>query len=91
MTDIDQPARHRAGDEESCLRAVSRESSSQASSQETQHDSVPVILEEGDLEAASHTTAIIVDFDGKDDASNPKNWTMRYGAAVEYATMLQET
>ncbi|KAK9894053.1 hypothetical protein P389DRAFT_174052 [Cystobasidium minutum MCA 4210] len=78
MAVTDQPARRdNAGDEESCLSAVSRESS-QTTAQDAQQDrSIPVLLEEGDLEAASHTTAIIVDFDGKDDHENPKNWTLR--------------
>jgi hypothetical protein len=35
----------------------------------------PVDLEAGDK--ASLQSAIIVDFDGEDDSSNPRNWSLR--------------
>lgn len=56
--------------------------SSRRSSDATRANEPAVILEEGDLEAASHTTAIIVDFDGKDDPSDPKNWTLRWASPM---------
>lgn len=52
--------------------------SSTSSSSDSQYNQPTLILEEGDLEAASHTTAIVIDFDGKDDPSDPKNWSLRW-------------
>lgn len=74
-------------DEESSLESSQ---SSAAGSESTRNDEPTVILEEGDLEAASHTTATIVDFDGKDDPSDPRNWSLRYAGSTwreEYSLM----
>lgn len=74
MANPDHPA---SGDEERCSRPASRNSNSSATSSQATHHEPVVILEEGDLEAASHTTAIVVDFDGKDDPASPRNWSLR--------------